>query len=369
MDEEARLEFILGHETEEAIPQTDTSASEEPSPSEVEAALDKLDSAAPDKAAADKSGAEGTQPPAVESKGKTEPAVPALDPPKFWNAEAREKLWPTLPPEVQQAVLHPEQEAEKARARSISEAAELRKRAEEAAASASADQQRIAQDRQKATTELALWVQRMMASDPIIAEGQRTDWAAAWRADPANAGVKQAEYNARVQQWGTQYQALTGEVQKAFETQAQQANQTRQQWLAKQNEMLFEKVPEWKEPDKGKSGFKQVVDYARESYGVAPEEIHNLGDHRLVLLLRSDMTKSQRIAELEGKLSKLESDRANAQQAIQQKKATPATRTAKPTAASEDSQDQPSKASRDLRNRALRTGKDADRIDAVLSRL
>jgi hypothetical protein len=366
MDDEARLEFILGHETKEAAPPENP---DEPSPQEIEAAIGKLDSAEAVEAEAGKGGAEETQPPAQENQGQTEPAKPALEPPKFWNAEAREKIWPTLSPDVQQAILHPEQEAEKARSRSITEAAELRKQAEQAAAAAAAEQQRVIADRQKATTELALWVQRMMASDPIIADGQRTDWAQAWKTDPAQAGVKQAEYNARLQQWQAQYQALQGEMQQAFQAQAQQTNQARQAFLAKQNELLYERVPEWKEPEKGRAEFKQVVDYARESYGVTPEEIHNLGDHRLVVLLRSDMMKSQRIANLEKEIASLKSAQENARQAIQQKKATPAPRTAAPKAASEEAQDQPTKTARDLRNRALRTGKDSDRIDAVLARL
>ena len=371
MLDEERLEFILGHETKEAAA-TQASGetnSEEPSPSEVEAALAQLDSAQPPQAEADKSGAEETQPPAEESKGQTEPAKPALEPPKFWNADAREKLWAKLDPELQQAILQPEQEAEKARSRSITEAAEQRKQAEQLRLAAEQQAQQIAADRQKATTELALWVQRMMASDPIIAEGQKTDWAQAWRADPANAGVKQAEFNARIQQWNGQYQALQAEMQKAFETQAQQVQQTRQQFLTQQNQMLVEKIPDWKEPDKGKAGLKQVIDYARDTYGVAPEEIHSLGDHRLVVLLRNEMTGKQRIAELEAENAKLRAGQQATLQAVQQKRANPAPKTAKPTAASEDSQDQPTKAARDLRNRALRTGKDADRLDAVLARL
>jgi hypothetical protein len=105
----------------EAPAQADAASTEEPN-TEAEPAVE--DAAEPETAI------EGDNAETEDAEGEAEEAeLPAIEPPRFWDAEAK-KRFGELPPDLQELVLAKETERDKATAKSIEEAALKRKAAE-----------------------------------------------------------------------------------------------------------------------------------------------------------------------------------------------------------------------------------------------
>ena len=355
---------------EEAIetPPVDTSTGAtsegEPSPDEVEAALSKLDSAKTEKVEA-KTGAEETPPPEAKEKdeGEPEPETPALEPPKFWNAEARERF-KALPPELQTYVLEQEENAHKARSKSINDAAELKKAAETDKVQAAQQAQQFAQANTQVAQYLNSLIEQTRQTDPVLAQ---------WYAIPDK--VKYAtehpnEYqrlHAAVMQRTEQLNTWEAQRNQAAQTALNATNTARQSFLAEQNRLLIEKIPEWKDPDAARKSFGEVLSHAQSKYAVSPQEIHNVGDHRLVVVLRDNMALGQKVESLEAEVARLKVGKDTAARTAQEKKVAVAPRVIKPKAAEEGQGD--TQRSRDLINRARKTTSDRDRADLIAAAL
>ena len=166
----------------------------------------------------------------------------------------------------------------------------------------------LAQQLQQAQATLAQFYQAAIGEPPPLELAQ---------SDP-QAFLIQREMHARKVQ---QYQELLQQGQ-GLTAQQQQANeQARQQYLGEQYKKLVEKVPEIADAGK-RAEFTTRISKAAEAYGVTPQEIAQITDHRMLLMLRD-------IAKLQG--------REQAAGSVKQKLANVPPKVAKPGNASQDS--------------------------------
>lgn len=222
---------------------------------------------------------EGGEAPSTETVVDTEPQAPAIDPPPGLTSDEVERF-KALPREAQEIVARRERDR----------TAELRRGQDEIAA----EKRAIATERQRIAAEAARFAELATTVDPVIAEGQKTDWAALAKSDPVAYIERKAAFEQRVQQ-----------VQYAQAIREQHAAQARAQMLADEDAKLVAKIPEWSDPDKGRAEYKAVVDSMQKLYGFKPEEMA-ITDHRLVLVARD----AKAYHDLKAKLAAAEAKRA-----------------------------------------------------------
>jgi hypothetical protein len=93
---------------------------------------------------------------------------------------------------------------------------------------------------------------------------------------------KRDEYQAHLQAWQTFTQQREAEEKRKAETAAEES---RNRVLA-EREALFAKIPTLKDPSKGDALWKSFKQGAQEHYGIPPDLVDSVGDHRLILVLR-----------------------------------------------------------------------------------
>ena len=176
--------------------------------------------------------------------------------------------------------------------------------------------------------------------DPVLANGQRTDWATLARENPAEYVARKEEHEARVNYW-RQVQHHAQETR--FHAASAERNAGEQR--------MAELVPEWRDEGKRKA-LADGLSKTLESYGFKPEEYGSVNDPRILLVARDAMLFRQQQA---------------ARKAAEAKKAAPApSRTLSPgTAQSSSSNGQ----ARALFAKAARTGRIDDQVNAILATL
>lgn len=276
-----------------------------------ESILSKLgdDDAAPPAGDDESAPAQGADPAPAEpasggDEGQPEPAQPAIEAPLSWSAEDK-ALFAKLPPEAQAIIAKRESERERGVNQRMNEAAEKAKAAE-------AERQQAAKERQRYVQQLSTFIEAAQTFDPILAEGQKTDWVKLAAENPAEAQVK----------W-FQYQQRLGMVQQAMQQREVLAAQERQQIFAREEAALLEKIPEWRDPDKGRKAMQEIREGAVRRYGFKPEEVQTIPDHRYALILKDALAYHQLLA---------------AQKAAETKKVAPVPRVQRPQAANGDGQ-------------------------------
>jgi hypothetical protein len=176
--------------------------------------------------------------------------------------------------------------------------------------------------------------------DPVLAEGQKTDWQTLARENPAEYVARKEQYEGRLQYWQQVSQA-------AKVAQDQQA----QQRLAEGDRRMRETVPEWADDGKRKelqSGIAKTL----ESYGFTPDEYAAVADHRVLLVARDAMLYRQMQAQ---------------RQAAEAKKTAPAApRTLTPGTPQPNGTD---KAARALLMKAAKSGRVDDQVNAIMANL
>lgn len=301
---------------------------------------------------------EGHNDPAAEAAIKpAEPPQPIIEPPKSWDADAR-TAFAQLPPHLQQKVADRVREQDAEFRRQQNEAAEARKAAE-------VERTRIAEERQKALQQYDANLNAVIASDPIIAEGRQIDWARLATTDPEIYTAKKAIFDDRVQKLAAAIQQREQLAQQVA-TEQQKAHQER---LAKEHQALLEKVHEWREdPEKARNAIRDVISHASKRYGISEQEFSNVSDHRAFLMVRDNMLMAKELEDAKAELAKLKTTKEATLKEIEAKKAAqPAPKVATPKAASEAKG--PSDRTKALLNQARKSGKDSERVDAVLAAL
>lgn len=271
---------------------------------------------------------EDTQPSGDESE--TEPAAedgqPPIEAPLSWSTEAKE-TFKALPREAQQVIADRERARDVEVRRSQNEAAEIRKAVET--------------ERQQYAAQLQNVMALTANFDPVIAQGLQTDWAKLAAEDPSGYIAQKAAFDDRVQKLQAGQAQLNALNQKQL-TERLQA----------EDKALVEKIPEWADPEKGKAELSSITTKAKSLYGISPEEIGRLADHRVILVLR-DAAKYH--------------DLMAAQKAAKAKQVqTPPKRVQKPGGRNDGTEQGRALA---LKNRAAKTGSLEDRAAFVLAAL
>lgn len=322
------------------------------------AATGQQDHAAGNDAGEDDGAPDEDQPSAEEEDegDGQEPAdkQPPIEPPLSWSKEQREH-WAKLPRETQEYLHSREQQRDAEVRRSQNEAAEAKKQAEPAIEAAK-------QERQRYVEQLQTYIALTEALDPILAEGQRTDWVKLSAEDPAGAQQKFFAFNQRREQ-----------LLNAVRQRDAMMQQMTREHLANEGLKLVQSVPEWQDADetktfeKAKAGIDAVRKLAVERYGYQPNEVAEIRDHRPVRMAYDLIKANERIAELE----KREADRTAAAKAAEQKRTAPAPRLAQSSGQAQSTVGTPRRSTNAaLRKIAQDDSKPFDkRVDAVMGLL
>jgi hypothetical protein len=222
-----------------------------------------------------------TNEPAVEA----EPQTPPIEPPAFWDAEAKERF-KALGPDLQRTIAEKERERESVFGKTQREAAEARKAAE-------AERQAIQSERQQLATRLTSQIDYLESMDPVLAEGRKTDWAKASQTDPIATQQKWFEWQQR-------------EMQVAQLSRERDAARQRieQDSVRKAEEVLATKLDFWGDSDKRKS-FQTELRTHLQGEGYSTDEISGINDPRAVLTARKAMLYDQLMAQQATIASKL----------------------------------------------------------------
>lgn len=279
-------------------------------------------------------GAEDAAPADAQPSGDdagAEPAAddgqPPIEAPLSWSADAKE-TFRALPRDAQQVIADRERSRDVELRRVQNEAAEIRKATET--------------ERQQYAAHLQNTLALASSIDPVIAEGLQTDWARLATEDPAAWAAKKAAFDDRV------LRLQAGQAQLA-----QLQNQQFSERLKAEDQKLLSAIPEWSDPVKAKSELTEITSFAQSRFGIAPQEIGQLADHRLVLVLRDAQKYHQMVA---------------AQKAAQAKKvqAQPPKRVQKPGSVEDGKAGGRALA---LKQRAAKTGSLEDRAAYVMAAL
>lgn len=267
-----------------------------------------------------------------EAEEQQEPAPPAIEPPSTWKAELKAR-WNTLPEDLQRDLAQWETERNQGFNSKLNESAEAKKAAE-------AERQAAQQERLRYAQQIDAVIQQTLALDPVLSVVNKMtaqDWA---KLDPAQAIALQAQAAER-QNTLRQWQAESARLKM---TQADELGRREEAKLA-------EKIPEWRDSaqrEKIKAGLSSLL---QERYDFRPEELSNVLDSRHVRVALDAMRWQEHLA---------------AQKAAAEKKVATAPKVVKPSA-TQDNASRLSDRAKALRNRALRSGKENDAVEAVLA--
>jgi len=200
-----------------------------------------------------------------------------IDPPASWKADAK-KRFHDLPRDLQRVIADRERERESHFSRTQQETAEVRKanQAERAA---------VQNERLAYAQGLSQLIEQMKTVDPVVAEGQRTDWASLSQQNPAVAQAKWAQYQQRLQQL-----QATAAQRRDLQARIDHENHRRA------DEELGTALDFWKDQGQ-RTAFKSHLSTFLAGNGFAPEEIQSVADSRVVLVARKAMLYDQLMAE------------------------------------------------------------------------
>jgi hypothetical protein len=213
----------------------------------------------------------------ASQEAKVEPEVPAIEPPVSWNADAKERF-KALPPDLQKYVAERESERDRGLSKTQQETAEAKKAAE-------AERIAVNQERQALHQRLSASIGYAETTDPVIAEGRKTDWPRFIRENPAEGMAKLVEYQQRES-------ALKQQVAMREDLQ----NRMAQDALRKAEDELATKLDFWKDKDK-RSTFQSELRKYLVNEGYSSEEIAAVSDARAIVLGRKAMLYDQLMAQ------------------------------------------------------------------------
>lgn len=188
-----------------------------------------------------------------------DPIVSVITPPDSWTAEAREKF-AALSPDLQQVIVERDREQKSAFNRQVNEVAEQKKA--------------IETERQRYAQGLDHFLNNAIA-DPILAEGQKTDWVKLSQEDPVAYVEKKAQYEHRLAQ-----------AQAAYQERAQLEQRNYVELRQREANALLERVPEWKDPKVYMPEWQDMKAVGAKVLGFTEQEMEGFTDHRLILGLR-----------------------------------------------------------------------------------
>lgn len=208
-----------------------------------------------------------------------------------------------------------------------------------------AEQRRALEAKQAEITARAQAIDALIAQaplDPVLVEGQKTDWAKLAQDDPAGYVQRRAAFDERLRYWN----AVAEEQHRTRAAALEEA-------MRQSAEKLSEALPEWRDDTKRPDVVKRLRTTLG-SYGFSEAELAGVTDHRVILVAMD----AARWREAQAARQSAETKRATA----------PAPKVMRPGTA-QDGAGQKSKQARDLAIKAQRTGRLDDQVNAVLAAL
>lgn len=195
------------------------------------------------------------------------------------------------------------------------------------------------QERQQLATHARAYAEALATVDPVIAEGDKTDWAKLAETDPVAWAAKREAYNQRKI------------MQRRALEDAEAAEQAAQaEIVATEHEALVKKLSDWGVPEKRKAMASEIDTFLAEQ-GYDPAERKALKDHRAILIIRDAIAyRKWTKAQSEGQ---------------KKRAAAPPPRTARPQAQAD--RVGPSANAVALKKRALASGDPSDIADAAMA--
>ena len=190
-----------------------------------------------------------------EEREEAEPAPPAIEPPKFWDAEGKESF-AKLAPKEQAAVLKYEEQRTKAVAKAMQESAEARKTYEG--------------KRQHLLDEASRIEEQYV--DP--GQARMKEWND-WFASEDAKELKRTNIVAFLEQKAI-YDEEKAEVDKAAEAAATLTRKAFSEFVAEQKALLPELVPELVDEKEGPKRMSDLMTYLRDEHGFPPDRLAGL---------------------------------------------------------------------------------------------
>jgi hypothetical protein len=163
------------------------------------------------------------------------------------------------------------------------------KRLEEAKATAKAVTQDLAKKQEQLTSHFAVVAQLVKEAETMLESDQSTvDWAKLRDQDPAEWTAKKTEFAERKARIDALKQNAVQSYQSSQQLTLAEQKEHMAAYLAEQQAMLTEKLPEWKDSAKAREEKKAIAEYLF-SQGFNKAEIEQAADHRMVLMARKAM--------------------------------------------------------------------------------
>lgn len=134
------------------------------------------------------------------------------------------------------------------------------------------------------------------------------DWDAMRRDDPAAFAEHRAAYQIQQEKLASVKAEREGEDAKLQKEQLEEFNG----YVAREQEALLSKVPEWKDETKRVEELGKIAEFATKSLGFTPEDLAQTFDHRVIQGLRLAYLGSQVLANAEGAKRKVSEARKSA---------------------------------------------------------
>lgn len=120
----------------------------------------------------------------------------------------------------------------------------------------------------------------------------KIDWQALREDDPAEYSAKKTEIAERREAVEAAKREARESYQASVSKFQEQAKAQQQEMLAKEQEALFEKLPEWRDEEQAKAEKGKLVGYLK-SQGFSEQDVASAIDHRLILMARKAMLYDQ----------------------------------------------------------------------------
>lgn len=152
------------------------------------------------------------------------------------------------------------------------------------------ERQQMAQALQARVSEAGQLIQSLESQ--LVGDYNAVNWAELRELDPAEYTAKRMEFAEKQQHIQHMKQSASQEAQR-LQQEAQQTQQAKyQEYLAEQQTLLNQAIPEWQDNAKATEGKKAIFSYLTDS-GYTPDEINMLADHRTVVMARKAMLYDQ----------------------------------------------------------------------------
>ena len=123
-------------------------------------------------------------------------------------------------------------------------------------------------------------------------ETKSVDWAKLREDDPAEYSARQIEIGEKRKSIEKMKQDAREQYQRSVNQNQEQSQQAMQQHLIKEQEILLQKLPEWKSDEVAKTEKGRIADYLIKE-GFAKEDLAHATDHRLIIMARKAMLYEQ----------------------------------------------------------------------------